>query len=47
VEVEVIASFKKMQSLTMDRSLIVKAMQHSSLVEVSFIQSNLRYSGRH
>ncbi|XP_065886873.1 la-related protein 7-like [Dysidea avara] len=35
VPIEVIASFNKMKSLTQDRTLIVKAMKNSSLLEVS------------
>lgn len=34
ISVEVIASFNKMKSLTTDTSLIIQAMQRSSLVEV-------------
>ena len=34
VAVDIIADFKKMRSLTVDRSLILKAIQNSSLVEV-------------
>ena len=47
VPVEVIASFNKMKSLTEDRTLIVKAMKNSSLLEVprgfySFLVSMFR-----
>ena len=34
VPVEIIASFNKMKSLTEDRTLIIKAMKSSSLLEV-------------
>jgi len=34
VSVEVIANFNKMKSFTEDRTLIIKAMKNSSLLEV-------------
>ena len=35
VGVDVIASFKKIQALTSDRSLVLKAIQGSTLLEVN------------
>ena len=37
IGVDVIASFKKMQSLTTDKSLVLKAIKSSSMLEVEEI----------
>lgn len=43
VAVDVIASFKKMRSLTTDQALVLKAIQSSSLVVVRFMHNTMSF----